>query len=77
MKTHVFRVEIEVADNGRWAATCPGLPGCATWGHAQEEALRDIQEAVAAYVADLVAAGDTIPPADTALDAPAVSVVTA
>jgi predicted RNase H-like HicB family nuclease len=77
MKTHLFRVEIEEDDDGRWAAICPVLPGCATWGHTQEEALRNIQEAVAAYVADLVAVGETIPPADTAIDAPAVSVVTA
>lgn len=77
MKTHLFRVEIEEDDDGRWAATCPALPGCTTWGHTQKEALRNIQEAVAAYVADLVAVGETIPPADTAIDAPAVSVVTA
>ena len=77
MKTHVFRVEIEADDDGRWAATCPVLPGCATWGHTQGEALRDIQEAVAAYVADLVATGEAIPQADTAIDAAAVSVVTA
>lgn len=77
MKTHVFRVEIEQDEDGRWAASCPVLPGCATWGHTQDEALRNIQEAVAAYVADLLATGDAIPVADAALDAPAVSVITA
>lgn len=76
MKTHVFRVDVEPDDDGRWAATCPALPGCATWGHSQAEALRNIQEAVAAYVADLVATGDPIPRADDVIDSPAVSVVT-
>ncbi len=76
MRTHVFEIEIEEDEDGRWSATCPVLPGCATWGHSREEALRNIQEAVAAYVADLVDAGETIPSGRQVIEAPAVSVVT-
>jgi predicted RNase H-like HicB family nuclease len=61
MKTHVFDVEIEQDDDGRWSATCPTLPGCATWGHTGEEALKNVQEAVVAYVTDLLASGETVP----------------
>ena len=76
MKTHIFRVEIEQDVGGRWAATCPALPGCATWGHNREEALRNIHEAVEVYVADLVATGESVPSAHEVIDSPAVSVVT-
>jgi predicted RNase H-like HicB family nuclease len=74
MKTYVFRVEIEQDEDGRWAARCPLLPGCATWGHNREEALRNIREAVEAYVKDLVRAGVALPPGTEVLEAPAVSV---
>ncbi len=49
MRTHVFEVEIEEDEDGRRAAQCPALPGCATWGHTQEEALHNIQEDAAAH----------------------------
>ena len=39
----------------------PSLPGCATWGHTREEALRNLQDAVAAYVRDVRKAGGEIP----------------
>ncbi len=76
MRTHVFDVVVEQDENGRWAAECPVLPGCATWGQTQDDALRNIQEAVSVYVADLVSAGEVIPPGRQLIEAPAVSVVT-
>lgn len=76
VRTHVFQVEIERDEDGRWAATCPALPGCATYGATREEALKNIEEAVEAYVADLLASGEPIPAAREVIDAPAVSVVT-
>ncbi|MBI4574848.1 MAG: type II toxin-antitoxin system HicB family antitoxin [Planctomycetes bacterium] len=77
MKTYVFQVDVVKETDGRFAATCPALPGCATWGHTQEEALRNIREAVEAYVEDLVRAGEPVPGAKEIIQAPAVSVVTA
>ena len=76
MKTHVFQVEIDQDDDGRWSATCPALSGCATWGRTQDEALRNIREAVEVYVEDMVAAGETLPTATEVIEVPAVSVVT-
>jgi predicted RNase H-like HicB family nuclease len=75
VRTHVFKVVIERDEDGRWAAECPALPGCATDGATHDEALKNIQEAVEAYVADLLAVGEPIPTAHEIIDAPAVSVV--
>jgi predicted RNase H-like HicB family nuclease len=74
MRTHVFAVHLEQNDDGRWSATCPALPGCATWGATKEIALRFIQEAAEAYVNDLIETGDPLPAGVTVLNEPAVSV---
>jgi predicted RNase H-like HicB family nuclease len=39
MKTYIFHIEIEQEEDGRWSAEVPSLPGCATWGYTNEEAL--------------------------------------
>lgn len=75
LKTYVFDVTVELDEDGRWAALCPSLPGCASWGHTREEALRNIREAVEAYVEDVVHAGEAVTGAREVLDAPAVGVV--
>jgi len=77
MRSYVFQVAVSKDEDGRWAATCPALPGCATWGHTEEEALRNIREAVEVYVEDLIAAGEQVPGARDVIEAPVVSVVTA
>lgn len=75
-KTYVFEVAIEQDEDGRWAAECPALPGCATWGYSKIEALQNIREAVEAYIEDMREAGETIRGAKEIIHAPAVSVVT-
>src|ERR1035437_4837735 len=47
MKTYNFRIVVE-PDGERWHAYCPALvgQGGATWGHTQQEALKNIQEVV-------------------------------
>lgn len=74
MKTYVYEIELEEDEDGRWAANCPALPGCATWGRTADEALRNIQEAVEVYVADVLAAGESVPTPTEVIQAPAVSV---
>jgi predicted RNase H-like HicB family nuclease len=74
MKTYVFPVAIDQEEDGRWSATCPSLRGCATWGATKEIALRNIQEAVQAYVADVLEAGEPLPASATVLNEPAVTV---
>lgn len=70
--SHTFRVVIredEFEDgNKAFHASCPALPGCHTWGITYEEALTKIEEAVALYIEDIVAAGDRIPEDDHAVE---------
>ena len=61
MKTYLFRVELQEEEDGRWSVWVPGLPGLTSWGHTREEALRNIQDAAEAYVADMVETGESIP----------------
>ena len=61
MKSYVFHVELIQEDDGRWSAGVPVLPGCATWGETKGEALRNINDAVEAYVRDMYAAGEDVP----------------
>ena len=61
MRTYIFNVEIEQDEDGRWGAAIPALPGCATWGYTEEEALKALQEAAQAYLEDMVEAGEFSP----------------
>ena len=61
MKSYVFQVELVHEDDGRWSAWIAALPGCAAWGYTKEEALKAIQDAVEAYVEDMIEAGDVLP----------------
>ena len=67
MKTYNFRIVVE-PDGERWHAYCPALvrQGGATWGHTQQEALKNIQEVVQMVVESLVEHGEALPtePAD-------------
>lgn len=74
VRTYVFPVELTPETDGRWSAICPLLPGCATWARSREEVLRNIQEAVEAYVEDVLAVGETLPENLRVLDAPAVAI---
>jgi len=76
MKSYIFHVELVKEDDGRWSAGVPVLPGCATWGYTQEEALRNIRDAVEAYVRDMKKAGEEIPedPTTQVIDEPVAAV---
>jgi predicted RNase H-like HicB family nuclease len=47
--------------SGYYNALVPSLPGCVSYGSSKEEALRNIREAIEAYVEDLEAAGEEVP----------------
>ncbi len=74
MKTYTVRIELEREEDGRWSIWAPDLTGCATWGDTQEEALANIQEAVAVYIETLIDEGLPIPPGVTISARPTVSV---
>ena len=46
-----WRVVLEAdAETGGWTVWCPELPGCASAGKTEEEALENIREAIALYL---------------------------
>jgi predicted RNase H-like HicB family nuclease len=62
MKTYIFRAVVE-PDEDRWSAFCPALlkRGAATWGHTQEEALKNLQEVVQMVLESLIEHGEPVP----------------
>jgi antitoxin HicB len=61
VKTYIYPIEVEQEEDGRWSAVVPSLPGCAAWGHTQQEAVKALQEAIDAYITTLRKAGRPIP----------------
>lgn len=57
-----FRVLVEEDEDGIFVAEVPALPGCLADGRSREEALHNVQEAIALYLESLAAHGDPIPP---------------
>ncbi|PZV17949.1 MAG: hypothetical protein DCF22_02800 [Leptolyngbya sp.] len=46
-----WRVILEPdSETGDWAVWCPELPGCTSAGETEDEALRNIQDAIALYI---------------------------
>ncbi len=45
-----FKVTLERAEEGGYVAYVPSLPGCVSQGETREEALRNIREAIEAYL---------------------------
>jgi len=62
-KTYIYRVIIE-PDEDRYHAEIPALPGCYSWGHTYEEALKNIKEAAALWLETLAEDGEPIPEED-------------
>jgi len=48
-----FRVMIEPDEGGVFVAECPSLPGCISQGKTRPEALANIKDAIAGYLASL------------------------
>lgn len=62
--SYIFTVELVQEDDGRWSAGVPALPGCATCGFTKEEAMRNIRDAVEAYLRAMQKGGEEIPSDD-------------
>ncbi len=46
-----IRVELEYDQESKgWSAVCPELPGCASAGNTEQEALANIKEAIELYL---------------------------
>ena len=57
-----YRVQIEQDEDGVFVAEVPALPGCLSQGSTRAEALRNVKEAIEAYIESLEAHGDPVPP---------------
>ena len=57
-----YRVLIEQDEDGMFIIDVPALPGCISQGKTREEALQNIQEAIAAYLESLKARSEPILP---------------
>jgi predicted RNase H-like HicB family nuclease len=64
MKSYVFKAELQLEDDGRWSSWIDALPGCASWGYTEQEALDGLRAAADLYVEDMIDAGEEIPEAD-------------
>jgi predicted RNase H-like HicB family nuclease len=56
-----YRIIIEQDEDGLFEAEVPDLPGCVAQGSTRAEAMRNIQEAIEAYLEALKANGEPIP----------------
>lgn len=61
MKTYIFKAELDHEEDGRWSSWVEALPGCAAWGHTEEEALAALRDAAEAYLEDMLESGETLP----------------
>lgn len=57
-----YRVVIQQDEDGMFVAEVPSLPGCISQGTTRSEALKNIQEAVQAYIESLQKHNEPIPP---------------
>jgi antitoxin HicB len=57
-----MRVIIEQDEDGKFVATCPTLPGCLSQGDTRQQALANIQDAIAGYIKSLRQHGEPVPP---------------
>jgi predicted RNase H-like HicB family nuclease len=56
-----YRVIIEKDEDGVFVAKVPNLPGCATEGKTREELMKNVKEAIQAYLEALKQHGDPVP----------------
>ena len=59
--TVILSPEQDPEFHGYYNAVVPALPGCVSYGANKEEALRNIREAIEAYVEDLEQEGEEVP----------------
>ena len=58
---YTFRTIVEADENGTYHGYVPALSGCHTWGETLEETQKNLKDAIAVYVASLIADGEQIP----------------
>ena len=61
MSQQTRQVILDKDEDGYWIVECPSLKGCQTQGRTKEEALSNIKEAIAGYIAALEEDGLPVP----------------
>ena len=56
-----FKVILEREKDGGYVAIVPALPGCVSQGDSRDESLKNICEAIEAYIEDCRESGDPAP----------------
>ena len=56
-----FRILIEPDEDGVFVAECPSLPGCVSQGNTRNEALANIKDSIAGYLASLKKHNEPVP----------------
>ncbi len=64
-----YKVLVHESEEG-FSVSCPGLPGCWSQGETEEEALKNIQDAIREYLAATLAPEERYASADVALRQP-------
>jgi antitoxin HicB len=57
-----YRVLIEQDEDGKFTATVPELPGCLSCGDTRDAALKNVKEAIEAYLESLQKHNEPVPP---------------
>ena len=55
------QIVVHPGEDGCWIAECPSLPGCISQGKDRGNALENIKEAIAGYIAALEEDGLSVP----------------
>ncbi len=57
-----YRIIVEQDEDGVFVAEAPALPGCVSQGGTREEAVANVKDAIAGYLASLEKHGEPVPP---------------
>jgi len=57
-----YRIVIEQDEDGVFVAEAPALPGCISQGKTRAEAVANVKDAIAGYLASLEKHGEPVPP---------------
>jgi antitoxin HicB len=57
-----YRIIVEQDEDGVFVAEAPALPGCVSQGASREEAVANVKDAIAGYLASLEKHGEPVPP---------------
>jgi predicted RNase H-like HicB family nuclease len=58
----LYRITVGPDEDGVFVAECPSLPGCISQGETRDEAIANIKDAIAGYIASLKKHNEAVPP---------------